>query len=73
MARAVVEAARQTDARAILPTIRVPTLVLHRTDDPATHVSHGRYMADNIPGARYVEWPGEDHLPWLGDPDAVVE
>jgi len=30
-------------------------------------------MADNIPGARYVEWPGEDHLPWLGDPDAVVE
>lgn len=73
MARAVVEAARQVDVRAILPAIRVPTLVLQRTDDEVTRVQHGRFIGDRIPGARYVEFPGADHVPWLGDTEPLVE
>jgi hypothetical protein len=55
------------DVRDLLPQIRVPTLVLHRTDDNWIGVGHGRYLAERIPGARYVELPGTDHRPWVGD------
>ena len=51
-----------TDTRAILPTVRVPTLVIHRTGDPVVDVHQGRYLAEHIPGARYVELPGVDHV-----------
>jgi len=63
----------QIDIRAILPTIRVPTLVMHRTDDMESQVAEARYIAEQIPGARFVELPGADHLPWIGDQDAVLD
>src|SRR5262249_7608529 len=53
-------------------TVAVPTLVLHRTGDNAISVEHGRYVAERIPGAKYVELPGNDHSPWAGDADAIV-
>ena len=55
----------QIDTRHVLPTIRVPTLVLHRTGDRDSSVAEGRYIADRIPGARFVELPGEDHAPFI--------
>ena len=61
------------DIRAVLPTITVPTLVIHRTGDIAVPVEHGRYLAEHIPDARYVELPGLDHLPWFGDADAILD
>ncbi len=63
----------QIDVRAVLPTVRVPTLVLHRSRDRALLVDEGRYVAEHIPGARFVELPGEDHLPFVGDQDALLD
>jgi len=54
---------REVDARHVLPAIRVPTLVMHRVGDSAINVKLGRYLAANIPGAKYVELPGNDHVP----------
>jgi len=62
----------EIDVRAVLPSIRVPTLVLHREGDQCLKVEEGRYLASRIPGAKYVELPGNDHLPFLGDQDAIV-
>src|SRR5262245_6264298 len=59
--------------RSVLPSVRVPTLLLHRTDDDAANVEASRYMAERIPGARFVELPGADHLPFLGDADTVLD
>jgi DNA-binding winged helix-turn-helix (wHTH) protein/pimeloyl-ACP methyl ester carboxylesterase len=61
------------DVRHVLPTIRVPTLVLHRTGDRCLSVEEGRYLASRIPTARLVELPGEDHLPFVGDQDALLD
>jgi class 3 adenylate cyclase len=61
------------DLRDLLPTIRVPTLVLHRTDDPLESVRSGRLLAEKIPGAKLVELPGRDALPWIGEAEAVLE
>lgn len=61
---------REIDARHVLPAIRVPTLVMHRVRDIAINVDLGRYLAANIPGARYVELPGTDHVP-LDEPDIM--
>ncbi len=55
------------DVRHVLPMIRVPTLVLHRRHDVVVPVESGRYVAQHIPGARFVELPGRDHAPWVGD------
>ena len=63
----------QIDVRAILPSISVPTLVMHRTLDHDVHVEEGRWLAQRIPGAQYVEFPGDDHIPWVGDQDAVLD
>lgn len=63
----------QVDIRHVLPVIRVPTLVLHRTDDIDMEAGGGRYLAGHIPGARYVELPGVDHLPWVGDQDRILD
>jgi len=60
------------DVRAILPTIGVPTLVLHRTGDRWVNVAEGRYLAERIPGARFVELPGDDHIPFWGEQDKSV-
>ena len=57
----------QIDISDIVPNIRVPTLVIHRKDDAGINVEGGRYLAEHIPGARYIELPGKDHLPWIGD------
>ena len=57
----------QIDISAIVSTIRTPTLVIHRTEDAAVSVDGGRYLAKHIPGARYIELPGRDHMPFLGD------
>ena len=54
----------EIDARHVLPAIRVPTLIMHRIGDSAISVELGRYLAANIPGARYVELPGTDHVPF---------
>jgi pimeloyl-ACP methyl ester carboxylesterase len=63
----------QIDIRDVLPAIRVPTLIVHRTGDRDINVEEGRYIAGRIPGARFVELPGDDHLPWVGDQDAVLD
>lgn len=70
-ARAHFEALTTFDVRDVLPTIRVPTLVLHHADS-AIPAAGGRLMVHLIPGARYVELPGRDHLPGAGDPDAIA-
>jgi class 3 adenylate cyclase len=57
----------EIDIRHVLPSVRVPTLVLHRAGDLLLHVSAGRYLAQHIPGAKYIELPGSDHFPWAGD------
>ena len=55
------------DIRSILPTIRVPTLVIHRTGDLTIDVEGGRYLAEHISGARYLEFSGIDSMPFIGD------
>jgi hypothetical protein len=60
------------DLRWVLPTIRVPTLVIHRADNPYVVVGNGRYLAENIDGARFVEIPGADHFFHAGDPEAML-
>lgn len=60
------------DVRHILPTIRVPALVMHRKNDRDVKVGEGRYVAAHIPGAKFVELPGEDHILYAGDQDAVL-
>jgi pimeloyl-ACP methyl ester carboxylesterase len=62
----------EIDARDVLPSIRVPTLVLHRAGDRLLYAENGRYLARAIPGARYVELEGEDHLPFVGDTEALL-
>ena len=63
----------RVDIRHVLPTISVPTLVIHRNGDRALKVEQGRHMANAIPGAKFVELPGVDHLPWVGDQDAILD
>ena len=60
------------DVRHVLPTIRVPTLVLHRSGDRDARLEEGRYIANRIPDARFVELAGDDHLPWI-DADQIVD
>jgi len=61
----------EIDVRHVLPAIRVPTLIVHRTGDRLTYIEQARYLAEKIPGARLVELPGDDHEPWVGDTDAI--
>ena len=73
MARRNTMAIAMTDARSALPKITAPTLVIHRTDCQFVQVEHGRYLAEHIPNARYVELPGADTLYWVGDTAAVLD
>jgi class 3 adenylate cyclase len=59
------------DVRSVLPSVRVPTLVLHRTDE-IVPVDLGRYLAEHIPHARLVELPGRDHIMFVGDVDRLL-
>lgn len=61
------------DVRQLLPAVRVPTLVLHSVGDRLIDVNCGRYIADRIPNARWVEFPGCDHVPWGEDCDAMCD
>ena len=71
MAKELIEMWMQIDLRDVLPSIAVPTLVLHRTDE-IFPIEAARYIAQRIPGARLVELPGIDHAPWEGDTDRYV-
>ncbi|MDP9330573.1 MAG: adenylate/guanylate cyclase domain-containing protein [Actinomycetota bacterium] len=61
------------DVREVLPAIHVPTLVIHRADDAIVPTRQARYVADQIDGATFVELPGIDHLPFIGDADAILD
>jgi predicted ATPase/pimeloyl-ACP methyl ester carboxylesterase/DNA-binding CsgD family transcriptional regulator len=63
----------EIDIRPVLPSIGVPTLIVHRREDRTVSVEAGRYLAAQMPGARYVELPGQDHLPFVGDQDAILD
>jgi pimeloyl-ACP methyl ester carboxylesterase/class 3 adenylate cyclase len=69
----IVAMGADTDVRHVLPSIRVPTLVIHRREDHVTPVEFGRYLADHIPGAKLTELAGEDHFPWIGDTDSILD
>jgi len=73
MARAVLQALSEIDVRSILDTVRVPTLILHRTDERVATVHGARLMAQTIPDARLVELPGQDHLPFVGDWEVLID
>ena len=64
---------RDLDMRSTLPMIAAPTLVLQREGNEFVVLGHGRYIAEHIPGAKYVELPGADHIPWLGSLDPLVD
>jgi pimeloyl-ACP methyl ester carboxylesterase/DNA-binding CsgD family transcriptional regulator len=72
MAAALVRMNSQIDVRDILPAVSVPTLVLHRTNELWFDIGNARYLAQRIPGAKLVELPGIDHVPWVGDAEAVL-
>jgi pimeloyl-ACP methyl ester carboxylesterase len=61
------------DVRNVLPSIHVPTLVIHRTGDRDVNIGNGVYLSKNIPGAKFIELPGNDHVPTAGDTDAVID
>ena len=60
------------DVRDVVPSVRVPTLVVHRVDDNICHIENGRYLAANIPDAHYVELPGATHIPWAEGSDEIL-
>jgi class 3 adenylate cyclase/pimeloyl-ACP methyl ester carboxylesterase len=71
-AETLMRANAELDLREILPVIGVPTIVLHRDGDMIP-IDGGRYVAEHIPGARFIELKGDDHWPWVGDPDEVCD
>jgi len=73
MAQNVIRMNMRLDIRDTLPRINVPVLILHRTGDTWIDVGHARYLARHIPNATYVELPGAEHRPWLGDVDAIAD
>ena len=73
MARALIEACLRIDVTEIAPTVTVPTLVVSRTGDRMVPVQASREVAGLIPGARYVELPGDDHFWWFGDSERLIE
>jgi pimeloyl-ACP methyl ester carboxylesterase/DNA-binding CsgD family transcriptional regulator len=73
MAQNVIRMNMRMDVRDLLPAIDVPTLILHRVGDTWIDVGHARYLAEHIPSASYVELPGSDHRPWLGDVDTIAD
>jgi class 3 adenylate cyclase len=72
MARATAEQNAKIDIRSILPSVRVPTLVMHRAGEWAIRPEHGRFIAARIEGARYLDLPGEKHFPWEDDMDRAI-
>jgi class 3 adenylate cyclase len=73
MAQTLFDVMFRSDIRAVLPAVRVPTLVIHRRGNRYVTPEHGRYLADHIPGARYVEVEGVDHVPYVGDARLILD
>jgi class 3 adenylate cyclase len=73
VARAAWRAANDLDVRALLPGLQLPTLVLHRPAEKVFDVRHSLYLAEHVPGARYVELPGIDSLEFIGETDPLLE
>src|SRR5262249_44791741 len=73
MGLATLQALLEIDVRDILPSVRVPTLLIHRADDRAIPARSSRFMAERIPNASYVELEGADHLFFVGDTDAIFD
>ena len=69
----IMQLTKDLDVRHVLPVISVPTLVMHRTGDRVTSLEQGRYLAEHIPGARFVELAGNDHIPAVGNGDAIID
>jgi pimeloyl-ACP methyl ester carboxylesterase/DNA-binding CsgD family transcriptional regulator len=72
-ARAIQSVYVWADVRPLLPILDVPTLVIHRRDNDVVRPGHGRYLAEHIPGAAYVELPGGDDLYWVGDTGTMLD
>jgi len=72
-AMALTQMNAEVDVRSVLPSIRVPALIIHRKDDACLHVGGGRFVAASIPGAKYVELEGKDHLPFVGAQDEILD
>jgi pimeloyl-ACP methyl ester carboxylesterase/DNA-binding CsgD family transcriptional regulator len=73
MAVELITAARRGDLRPLLGRVRVPTLVIHRTEDPVAAFASGREIACAIAGARFAPLEGDSHMPWFGDSQAIVD
>jgi pimeloyl-ACP methyl ester carboxylesterase len=71
--QAVLRTLALSDVRALLPQVRVPTLVMHRKGDRAVRVGAGRQLANAIPGAQWLELPGTAHWWWLGETTPIIE
>jgi len=63
----------EIDVRHVVPSVRVPTVIIHRTEDPVCHVENGRWLARHIDSARYVELPGNDHVPWIDREEILAD
>jgi class 3 adenylate cyclase len=61
------------DVRAVVPSVHVPALVIHRTHDRLVNVRHGRWLAEHLPNAKLAELAGDDHPPWFGDSERVLD
>lgn len=72
VAAALLRMDHEVDVSHVLPAVRVPTLLIHRADDQRIGVEYGRRLAAQMPAARYVELPGQDHLPHIGDSERIV-
>jgi pimeloyl-ACP methyl ester carboxylesterase/class 3 adenylate cyclase len=70
---ALTRANAEIDVRPVLSSIRVPTLILHATGDRSISFEGGRYLAEHIPGARFVALASEDHIPWVGCPEIILD
>ena len=73
IARAQILMLKDVDLRPVLPHLTARTLIVHRRENRLVPVGHGRYLAEHIGGAKYVELAGADHLPFVGDADAVLD
>ena len=63
----------EIDVRHVLPVIGAPTLVMHRTGDRVTQIGQGRYLSEHIRGSKFVELAGDDHIPWVGNGEAIID
>jgi class 3 adenylate cyclase len=70
---AIMKMNREIDVRNVLPAIRIPTLILHRTSERVSEIGHARYMAEHISDAKLVELPGIDHAYWIDGSDAILD